>query len=159
MSQHFATALARTDGKWTGSELDLKAVEDLDGLVDILRDLAGEPVLLFVEEDDEYVGVVRVDGLGDPRVFLSDRRVVSHSDIAALLAESADVPAATTDDDESSRPEADPSGDTALLADFGTGPDELIALCAEEGQLPADIITVLCERAGCVDTLEELRGG
>ena len=34
----------------------------------------------------------------------------------------------------------------------------LIALCAEEGQLPADIISSLCESAGCLDALEELRG-
>jgi hypothetical protein len=34
----------------------------------------------------------------------------------------------------------------------------LLALCAEEGALPADIIAAVCEAAGCLDVLEKLRG-
>jgi hypothetical protein len=34
----------------------------------------------------------------------------------------------------------------------------LIQLCAEEGALPSDVIASLCERAGCLDVLDELRG-
>ena len=36
---------------------------------------------------------------------------------------------------------------------------EVLALCAEEGLLPADVLTTLCERAGCDDVLESLREG
>jgi hypothetical protein len=34
----------------------------------------------------------------------------------------------------------------------------LLALCAEEGQLPSDVISTLCEAAGCLDVLDKLRG-
>jgi putative tRNA adenosine deaminase-associated protein len=161
---YFAAALARTESGWTGSELDLADIEDLEQLADVLRDLAGDsagPSLLLLEEDDEYVAVVRVDGgtggLDEPRVFLSDRRAVQGSDVAAMLWEL--VEDDDEDDDEGTRPVAEPVGDSGLLTDLGTSSSELLRLCAEEGTLPADVITELCERAGCADVLEGLREG
>ena len=163
---YFAAALARTEGGWRGEELDLSEVEDLEQLAEALRDLTGDgpgPALMLLEEDDEHVAVVRVDGgvgaLDEARVFLSDRRAVQVSEVAAMLWEDADVPPAEDDDDEGTRPIAEPVGDAALLADLGTPPDQLLALCAEEGLLPSDVITTLCERAGCDEVLERLREG
>ena len=168
---YFAAALARSDEGWVASEFDLDDVDDLDQLTDMLREVAGEepsgPALLFVEEDDEWFGIIRVDGESDPRVFLSDSRAVETSERAALLYEEAAAVAVVDseddeeddDDDESMRPAAEPTGDTALLTDLGTSSARLLELCAEEGQLPADIITAICERAGCLDELEQLRGG
>ena len=162
---YFAAALARTAGGWTGEELDLSEVEDLEQLADLLRDLTGDgpgPALMLLDEDDEHLAVVRVDGgvggLGEPRVFLSDCRAVLASEVAAMLWEDADAPAdEDADEDEGTRPIAEPVGDTGLLADLGTPADDLVALCAEEGLLPADVLTALCERAGCDDVLESLR--
>ena len=164
---YFAAALARTDDGWTGRELDLSEVEDLEALADELRDLSGEgpgPALLLLEEDDEYVALVRVDGgaggLDDPRVFLSDRRAVQGSDVAAMLWE--DIPLEETgqdDEDEGTRPVAEPVGDAGLLADLGTTEDALLDLCAEEGLLPADVLTGVADRAGFLDVLEGLREG
>ena len=164
---YFAAALARTEGGWTGVELDLSDVEDLDQLADQLRDLTGDgpgPALMLLEEDDEHLAVVRVDGgvgsLSEPRVFLSDRRAVLASDVARMLWEDVDPPVDDEDDeDEGTRPIAEPVGDTALLSDLGTSPNSLLELCAEEGLLPADVLTTLCERAGCDDVLESLREG
>lgn len=163
---YFAAALARTPDGWTGREVDLAEVEDLDTLADELRDLAGEadgPALLLLEEDDEYVAVVRVDGgsgsLDEPRVFLSDRRAVQGSDVAAMLWEDADLEADDEDDDEGTRPVAEPVGDAALLADLGTSAAALLDLCAEEGLLPADVLTGVAERAGFLDVLDGLREG
>ena len=162
---HFAAALARTEGGWTGEELDLSEVEDLEGLADALRDLTGDgagPALLLFEEDDEYLAVVRVDGgsgsLDEPRVFLSDLRAVQGSDVAAMLWEQPPPPV-DDDEEEGTRPVGEPVGDTGLLADLGTPADELLRLCAEEGLLPADVLTEVCERAGCADVLEGLREG
>ena len=162
---YFAAALARTAGGWTGEELDLSEVEDLEQLADLLRDLTGDgpgPALMLLDEDDEHLAVVRVDGgvggLDEPRVFLSDRRAVLASEVAAMLWEDADAPVDGDDDeDEGTRPIAEPVGDTGLLTDLGTPADDLVALCAEEGLLPADVLTALCERAGCDDVLESLR--
>jgi len=165
---YFAAALARSDGAWVGSEFDLDDVEDLDQVVDMLRELAGDdsegPALLFVEEDDEWFGVVRVDGDNDPRVFVSDSRVVEQSRVAGILYEEAaaqpvlEAEESEDDDEESMRPAAEPAGDAELVADLGTSSARLLELCAEEGQLPADIITAICERAGCLDELDQLRG-
>jgi putative tRNA adenosine deaminase-associated protein len=163
---YFAAALARSEQGWTGVELDLDEVDDLEGLADLLRDLTGDgagPAVLLLEEDDEHLAVVRVDGgagsLAEPRVFLSDRRAVLASDVAAMLWEDADEESGDDDDDEGTRPIAEPVGDTALLADLGTPAQDLLDLCAEEGLLPADVLTALCERAGCDDVLERLREG
>lgn len=162
---YFATAFARTNHGWLGRELDLDEADDLDGVADALREFAAEDssdvTLLMVEEDDEWLGVARVDGDADSRVFISDARVVQYSDMAARLAEDliADRPATTGDADEegSTRPLPQPAGDVDLLVDFGTSGDRLLELCAEEGLLPADVISRLCERAGCLEQLEQLR--
>ncbi len=165
---YFAAALARTGDSWTGVEVDLDEIEDIEALTDLMRDLTGDspgPALLMLEEDDEYVAIVRVDGgangLGEPRVFLSDRRAVQGSDVAAMLWEDADSDEEdeAEDDDEGTRPVAEPVGDTELLADLGTPGETLVGLCAGEGLLPADVLTDVSERAGCADVLEELREG
>jgi putative tRNA adenosine deaminase-associated protein len=164
---YFAAALARTDSGWTGEELDLGEVEDLDALADLLRDQTGEgpgPALLMLEENDEYIALVRVDGsagtLLEPRVFLSDRRAVQSSEFAAMLWEQDEVEEDDEEDeDEGTRPIAEPVGDTELLSDLGVPAEVLLELSAEEGLLPADVLTALCERAGCVDVLEQLREG
>ena len=164
---YFAVALARTEGGWTGVELDLAEMEDIEQLAESLRDLTGDgpgPGLLLLEEDDEHLAVVRVDGgvgsLDEPRVFLSDRRAVQASDVAKMLWEDPEVPVDDEDDeDEGTRPIAEPVGDTALLTDLGTPSEVLLELCAEEGLLPADVLTSVAERAGCEDVLERLREG
>lgn len=162
---YFAAALARTEEGWTGAEVDLSEAEDLEALAEVLRDRTGDgpgPALLLLEEDDEYLAVVRVDGgsggLTEPRVFLSDRRAVQQSDVAAMLWEEAEEHD-DEDDEEGTRPVAEPVGDAALLADLGTPAPELLRLCGEGGLLPADVMTELCERAGCADALEGLREG
>jgi putative tRNA adenosine deaminase-associated protein len=173
---HFAAALARTGDEWVAQEMDLGAVEDLDTLTDALRDVVADTgastAVLFVEEDDEYLAIVRLDGDNEPRVFLSDVRAVDTSPIAAMLyeeaaAEELEEELEHEDDDEdeddeededgSLRAEADPAGDVDLLADLGTPGKILLDLCAEEGMLPGDIITAVCETLGCAEQVEALR--
>jgi len=159
---YFAAALARTGSSWTAQELDLDDVEDLDTLADLLREVDDEAelALLLLEEDDEYFAVVRVDGAGDARVFVSDARAATLSGLAAMLTADIDPPEpeeASDDEGASTRPDVEPVGDTDLLTDLGTTPQRLLDLSATEGILPADAITAVCERAGCVDLLEALR--
>jgi putative tRNA adenosine deaminase-associated protein len=164
---YFAAMLARGDGEWTASEVDLDTVDDIEGIAELMRDQAigDEPVLLFVEADDEWFAVVRVDGTDEARVFLSDMRAVETSDIAALLFADEvpedledEEPEAddSGDEEQSSRPAPEPGGAADLLADLGTPAGDLLKLCESEG-LPGDVVTVLAERAGAGDALEQLR--
>jgi putative tRNA adenosine deaminase-associated protein len=74
-----------------------------------------------------------------------------------------DAGAAASDDPVEEAPAADevetghPLGDADLLADLGTPARELLALCAHEGMLPADVMIELCTHVGCATVLEELR--
>ena len=168
---HFAAVLSRGPSGWSGEEVDLKGVEDLDGVVEEMRRFGDEAdlQLLFVEEDDEWFAIVRVAEDGDPRVFLSDGRAMETSQLGALFGEAAaviDPPEDDhddEDDDEDDEDEdvgqtsGDPVGDPDVLSDLGTPEKRLLALCAEEGQLPADVISTLCESAGCLEPLDALR--
>jgi putative tRNA adenosine deaminase-associated protein len=172
---YIATALARDAKGWAGDEVLLDDIEDLDAMVELVRDVAGDDadvVLLAVEEDDEWVGVLRIDADDEPRVFVSDSRMLETSELAGVLGEAAvdrepideandadegDV-ADDDDDDEGTRIDGEPVGDAGLLADLGTPAARLLALCAAESVLPGDIIAEVCEAAGCLDVLERLRG-
>lgn len=159
-----ATALIRRSSGWEGEDLDLDGTADLDAAVDLLRDLAGADrlVVAFVEENDEYVAVLRVDGEDEPRLFMSDRRATEGAPLAGrLFADLAPVAEETDGEDEpeeTANPDAEPGGEAGLLADLGTSAEQLLALCSEERMLPSDVIFALCEMAGCVDVLEEVRG-
>ena len=170
---YFAAAIARRGSDWVGEEVELADVEDLDGVIDVVRQSVGDDVdtaMLLFEENDEWFGIVRLDEDADPRIFVSDGRVVETSTIGAILGEAAEIEADEdddvdeTDDDDDDDTEhdhsaGDPIGDADLMSDLGSSRDRLLKLCAEEGQLPADILSALCEAAGCLDTLEQLREG
>jgi putative tRNA adenosine deaminase-associated protein len=171
---YIATALARDAAGWVGDELVLDDVEDLDAMVELVRDTVGddaEVVLLALEEDDEWVGVLRLDADDEPRVFVSDVRVLETSDLAAVLGEAAvdrepvdeseepeDGGTDPDDDDQGASIDGEPIGDATLLTDLGTPAARLLALCAAESVLPGDVIAEVCEAAGCLDVLERLRG-
>jgi putative tRNA adenosine deaminase-associated protein len=168
---YFAAALARTPDGWTAHELDLDGAADVDEVADRVRDVDGDAdtALLFVEEDDEYLAILRIDSEVDElRVFVSDGHAAETYPVAEIFAGAVEDPAASgsagaeedDEDDEDDPPGLDfePLGDADLLADLGTPRPVLIALVQHEGTLPADVITEVCERAGCIDELEMLRG-
>lgn len=150
---YFAAVLARTGDGWKAQEVSLESVQTIDDLAELVRDAADGSTasLLFLEEDDEYVGIVRViDPDDDPRVFLSHPASVADYDLAGILADGV-----TGEDGEYD--EDDPLGDSGVVADLGTPARDLLALVRHEGTLPSDVITTVCERAGCLDELEALR--
>jgi putative tRNA adenosine deaminase-associated protein len=163
---HSAVALTRTGASWSAEDIDIDDVETLDDLIDELDDFDSDNdvTVVYIEEDDEWLGIVRVTAelLQDPQVFLSDSRVLATSTLAERLFGDAlpVLPPEEDEDDEDTagRPDAEPVGDPELLTSLGTTGDVLIQLCAEEGALPSDVIASLCERAGCLEVLDELRG-
>jgi putative tRNA adenosine deaminase-associated protein len=172
---HFAALAAKTDDSWHSSEVEIEGLADIDEVVEVMRDASVNdgPVLLFVEQDDEWFAIVRVDGAGEPRTFISDARVVPGSELAALVFEEVpedvvDEVGGDDDDDDvdgdveeteepAVRPDAEPRGATDVLADLGISASQLLAMCAEEGMLPADVITAVCERLGCAEEIEVYR--
>jgi len=169
----FAAAVARGKNGWTASELDLSGVADIDEVVDRLRDAEpdADVSLLFVEADDQYLVILRLDEGEDLRVFGSDSAFAEESRIGAMLLGEVEAPAleidelaappADDDEDEdegpASDPDADPVGDADLLADLGITAHRLLTLCSQEGTLPSDVSAEICERLGCADELDELR--
>lgn len=158
---YFAAGLAHTDATWHARELKLDDAETIDDIGDLLRavDEDANTWLLLVEEDDEYIAIMRLTPDGEPRVFVSDGRATDTFPIATLLGDGAERIVPADEDDEDLGPDAEPLGDPDLLADLGTSAGELMALCAHEGTLPLDVTTAVCEKAGCADQLEELRDG
>ncbi|MEV4635753.1 tRNA adenosine deaminase-associated protein [Actinoplanes sp. NPDC049548] len=168
----FAAAVARGKNGWTASELELTGLADIDEVVDRLRDAEPDAdlSLLFVEADDQYLVILRLDEGEDLRVFGSDSAFADESRLGALLLADVETPAleiddlaagSTDDDEEEERPaadpDADPVGDVELLADLGISSHRLLTLCGLEGMLPSDVTAEICQKLGCGDELEELR--
>ncbi|MEV4631519.1 tRNA adenosine deaminase-associated protein [Micromonospora sp. NPDC049523] len=174
---YFAAAVVRGSDGWTAAELDLGGAADIDEVADLLRevDLDADTSLLFVESDDAYLAILRLDDGEDLRIFGSDSAFAEESRLGALLLGDIKAPALEIDDvvepaapaldsstDEESEqpaadPDADPIGDADLLANLGISAHRLLALCAQERMLPADVTAELCQAIGCGDVVEELR--
>ncbi|MER0447087.1 hypothetical protein ABR738_21415 [Streptomyces sp. Edi4] len=86
---YFAALLARTEDGWEASDTELDDVETLSDLADLAREAAADgaddTVLVLVEQEDAWFGVVRVDGEEDPRVFVSNAAVAARSSYGAML--------------------------------------------------------------------------
>lgn len=171
-SAHFAAAAVRAKSGWSAAELDLDGLADIDEVADQLRDVDPDASvsLLFVEADDTYLVVLRLDEGEDLRVFGSDSVFAEESRLGALLLSDVESPAleidldeptAVDDDDDDDKPAADPSadpvGDADLLSDLGVSAHKLLQLCATDGMMPSDITAELCQMIGCGDEVEELR--
>ncbi|GAA0409660.1 MULTISPECIES: tRNA adenosine deaminase-associated protein [Micromonospora] len=171
---YFAAAVVREKGGWTAAELSLRGVADVDDVAERLRDVGPDAdlSLLFVEADDTYLVILRLDEGEDLRVFGSDSAFAEESRLGALLVgdlktsiagldDAEETPPATTSGDDNEQPavdpEADPVGEADILADLGISAQQLLALCAHEGLMPADVTAEVCQVLGCVDDVEELR--
>ncbi|KJK57131.1 hypothetical protein UK12_18375 [Saccharothrix sp. ST-888] len=84
---YFAAVLARTDGGWDVSETELDEVETLADLADLAREAAqdDDSVLVFIEQEDAWFAVIRVDGEDDPRIFVSDGAAAARSSYGSVL--------------------------------------------------------------------------
>ncbi|MEV0805780.1 tRNA adenosine deaminase-associated protein [Micromonospora sp. NPDC050200] len=171
---YFAAAVVREEGGWSAAEVNLRGASDIDDVADRLRDVEpdAELSLLFVEADDAYLVILRLDEGEDLRVFGSDSAYAEESRLGALLVgdlktsvtgldESEEPRPAAAGDEESEQPvvdpEADPVGDADILADLGISAQRLLRLSSHEGMLPADVTAEVCQVLGCVDVVEELR--
>ncbi|HET8662033.1 MAG TPA: tRNA adenosine deaminase-associated protein [Micromonosporaceae bacterium] len=167
---YFAAAVARGPDGWSATELDLTGAADVEEVADRLRDADPEAAvsLLFVEADDTYLVILRLDQGDDLRVFGSDSVFAEESRLGAVLLGDIEAPALEIDDAEelatddgaersAAEPDVDQVGDADLLADLGVSAHRLLALCGHEGMMPADVTAEICQTLGCGDEVEELR--
>ncbi|MBM7171554.1 hypothetical protein JQK87_24735 [Streptomyces sp. G44] len=86
---YFAALLARTEDGWEASDTELDDVETLADLADLAReataDYDDDTVLVFIEQEDAWFGVVRVDGEEDPRIYVSDAAAAARSSYGEIL--------------------------------------------------------------------------
>ncbi|MEV5480518.1 MULTISPECIES: tRNA adenosine deaminase-associated protein [Streptomyces] len=179
---YFAALLARTEDGWEASDTELDDVETLTDLADLAREAAvdDDTVVAFIEQEDAWFGVVRVDGEDDPRVFLSNAAAAAKSSYGAMLTDELlgreeddaadDLDSLDLDGTEDGEPDPDdnvdddtleavngsdgpprgPLGDAALLADLGVSEKELLAL-------DADALSTIADSLGCTEVLEAVR--
>ena len=177
---YFAALLARTEDGWEASDTELDDVETLSDLADLAREASPEEdtVLVLIEQEDAWFGVVRVDGEDDPRIYVSDAAAAARSSYGEILLtdellgrepgddDVADLDSLDLDGTEDGEPEdADdedtastetavphgPVGDSDILDDLGVGEKELRSLDAE------DALSSIAEALGASEVLETVR--
>jgi putative tRNA adenosine deaminase-associated protein len=162
---HFAAVLTRSGARWRGEDADIDGCESLSELGDLLRDRAGDVRLLVIEQDDEYAAIIRLDDddEDEPRAFLSDGHAADAYPAAAIVAEDlveigGDQLAEDLAVDAPPAHDSAPFGDADVVEDLGTSAADLLAMCAHAGTLPVDLLVAVCEKAGCAELFEDLRG-
>ncbi|MDX3458095.1 hypothetical protein PV396_40215 [Streptomyces sp. ME02-8801-2C] len=84
---YFAALLARTEDGWEASDTELDDVETLSDLAELAREASPEDdtVLVLIEQEDAWFGVVRIDGEDDPRIYVSDAAAAARSSYGEIL--------------------------------------------------------------------------
>ncbi|MFG2926017.1 hypothetical protein ACGFYA_31485 [Streptomyces sp. NPDC048305] len=84
---YFAALLARTEDGWEASDTELDDVETLSDLTDLAREASvdEDTVIVYIEQEDAWFGVVRVDGEEDPRIYISDASAAARSSYGEIL--------------------------------------------------------------------------
>ncbi|CDR08621.1 hypothetical protein [Streptomyces iranensis] len=170
---YFAALLARTAEGWEASDTELDDVEILTDLIELAR-LASkddDTVLAFIEHEDAWFGVVRVDGEDDPHIYVSDAAAAARTSYGSMLTDEllgrdpdddldSLVDLDGTEDGEPDRDDEDaddapvpigPLGDADILADLGMDEKELKSL-------DGDALESIAEMLGCsMEGLEAVR--
>lgn len=157
----FAFAVTGKAGSFEVAEVDLSDCESVDDVADLLADFPDPVRILGVEEDDEYAVLARLSG-DSLQVFLSNGHAADDYPMARMFADGLDEVGGDPLDGDEDAPagvhDAAPFGDPLLLADLGVPGPELLELAVHEGTLPADLLDTVCERLGCQEALEDVRG-
>jgi putative tRNA adenosine deaminase-associated protein len=139
----FALMVLRMDGQWQVSPLPTALVDDLDGMVDALRQQQSAQLpMVFADIEDEFFVVLRLDQTGAPRALLSDVTAAADfvlaEDVLDLLGE--EVPQELD--------EIWPAGDLALFADLGLAELELGAILDDLELYADEMLLAVTRRLG-----------
>ncbi|GGS93243.1 tRNA adenosine deaminase-associated protein [Streptomyces violaceus] len=177
---YFAALLARTEDGWKASDTELDDVETLSDLADLARESSPDEdtVLVLIEQEDAWFGVVRVDGEDDPRIYVSDAAAAARSSYGEILLtdellgrdpddgddlDALDLDGTEDGESDEADEEADdratgsadavphgPVGDPQILDDLGVSEKELRLMSTEA-------VTEIAESLGASETLETVR--
>jgi putative tRNA adenosine deaminase-associated protein len=175
---YLAALLARTEDGWEASDTEIDDVETLSDLIELAREASvdDDTVIVFIEQEDAWFGLLRVEGEDDPRIYVSDGAAAARSSYGEILTkellgddqddDTADLDALDLDgtedgepldreDEEPTGPAADavpaaPVGDRLILADLGLAEKELLAL-------ESDALAEIADALGAAEVLETVR--
>ncbi|MCT4357236.1 hypothetical protein M5362_29455 [Streptomyces sp. Je 1-79] len=175
---YFAALLARTEDGWEASDTELDDVETLSDLIDLAREASvdDDTVIVFIEQEDAWFGVLRVEGEDDPRIYVSDGAAAARSSYGEILTkeilgddlDDADTledlnldgtedgePLGRDDDEDEAGASAEsvpaaPVGDRLLLADLGMSESQL-------QELDSDALAEIADALGAAEVLETVR--
>ncbi|MCX4982239.1 hypothetical protein OG259_20510 [Streptomyces sp. NBC_00250] len=177
---YFAALLARTEDGWEASDTELDDVETLSDLTELAREASDDDtVIVFIEQEDAWFGIVRIEGEEDPRIYVSDGAAAARSSYGEILTreilgddlddivdelESLDLDGTedgepldgdSDEDDEETGVAAEavpaaPVGDRLILADLGMPPADLLAL-------DSDALAEIADALGAAEVLEAVR--
>ncbi|MBT2389897.1 hypothetical protein ACFO9E_30420 [Streptomyces maoxianensis] len=175
---YFAALLARTQDGWEASDTELDDVETLSDLTDLAREASvdEDTVLVYIEQEDAWFGIVRVEGEEDPRIFVSDAAAAARSSYGEILTNELlggedddpadDLDTLDLDGTEDGEPDEDdeegeaapvgelvpagPVGDRYILTDLGLSEKELLVL-------DTDALAEIADSLGAAEVLETVR--
>ncbi|MEU2116515.1 hypothetical protein ABZ567_12885 [Streptomyces sp. NPDC016459] len=177
---YFAALLARTENGWEASDTELDDVETLSDLTELAREASDDDtVIVFIEQEDAWFGIVRIEGEEDPRIYVSDgaaaarssygeiltREILGDDDLDDIVDELESLDLDGTEDGEplDDIPDdiedtgvaaevvpAAPVGDRLILADLGMPPADLMAL-------ESDALAEIADALGAAEVLEAVR--
>ncbi|MCX5049329.1 MULTISPECIES: hypothetical protein [unclassified Streptomyces] len=181
---YFAALLARTEDGWEASDTELDDVETLSDLADLAREASTEDdtVLVLIEQEDGWFGVVRIDGEEDPRIYVSDAAAAARSSYGEILLtdellgrepgdddsdlDSLDLdgtedgePDDRADDDDDDDGDGDTSAESVPHSPVGDPAilDDLGVSSKELRSLDADALNTIAEALGASEVLETVR--
>ena len=83
---YFAALLARTEDGWEASDTELDDVETLSDLAELAREASDDDtVIVYIEQEDAWFGIVRIEGEEDPRIYVSDGAAAARSSYGEIL--------------------------------------------------------------------------
>ncbi|MEU1228109.1 hypothetical protein [Streptomyces sp. NPDC005828] len=177
---YFAALLARTEDGWEASDTELDDVETLSDLAELAREASDDDtVIVFIEQEDAWFGIVRIEGEEDPRIYVSDGAAAARSSYGEMLTrellgddlddlvddlddldldgteDGEPLDADTDEDDEAGSVAAEavpaaPVGDRLILADLGMSAEDLLAL-------DTDALSEIADALGAAEVLEAVR--
>ncbi|MEV4944582.1 hypothetical protein [Streptomyces sp. NPDC053755] len=178
---YFAALLARTEDGWEASDTEIDDVETLSDLTELAREAAvdDDTVIVFIEQEDAWFGLLRIEGEEDPRIYVSDGAAAARSSYGEILTrellgddldDADDLDALDLDGTEDGEPldleddedveeapgvaadavPAAPVGDRLILADLGLSEKRLLAL-------DSDALAEIADALGAAEVLETVR--